>query len=175
MVVLDVETKPIDTVSLMEQFTAMGKLESSGGVAYVAQLPDGIPKVTNVPHYAAIVAEKSRLRQLIYTSQEMMERAMADGASPKDITADLAAYAKHAGNGHALALVSVDFFDFLDMELPPRDHVIEPLIAAREQGIITLRAAPGKPSSPWRLLLRSPPASLNVSCGKSRSRGRWCT
>ena len=144
MVALDVDEKPIDTVSLMEQLSATEKLESAGGIAYIAQLPDGLPRVTNVAHYAGIVAEKARLRSIIYEAAAMQERALQPGASIKDITSDLAAYAKHAGNGQTPSLVGVNYQEFLTMALPPRDHVIEPLIASREQGMIYSPRGAGK-------------------------------
>jgi hypothetical protein len=144
MIALDVAGSPIDTVSLMEQLNSAGALDQAGGVPYLSQLPDGLMRSTNVQHYAAIVAEKARLRQIIYAAQALQDRALAQGASVKDITADMASYAKHAGNGHAPALVSVDFHEFLRMELPPRDFVIEPLLAAREHGMIYSPRGAGK-------------------------------
>jgi DnaB-like helicase N terminal domain/AAA domain len=144
MVTLDVDGKPIDTISLMEQLKSSGTLESAGGVSYLSQLPDGLPKTTSVPHYAAIVTEKARLRRIIHTTQLIQQRALEDGADPKNITSDLADYAKHLGNGHVPALVSVDFKDLISMELPPRDFVIEPLLSDRGRGLIYSPRGAGK-------------------------------
>ncbi len=56
-----------------------GELEAAGGVAYLSQLADGIPRVTNVEHYARIVKEKSVLRSLIYSAAAIQEQALAAG------------------------------------------------------------------------------------------------
>ena len=55
----------IDLVTLTDQLHRRGELEAAGGAAYLAQLVDGVPRVTNVEHYARIVKEKALLRNLI--------------------------------------------------------------------------------------------------------------
>src|SRR5579872_2589825 len=69
----------IDTVTLMEDLSRNGRLEPAGGVAYLSQLADGIPRVTNVEHYARIVKEKAILRSLIYSAANIQEQALAGG------------------------------------------------------------------------------------------------
>jgi len=49
----------IDLVTLTEELQRRGELEASGGAAYLAQLVDGVPRITNVDHYARIVKEKA--------------------------------------------------------------------------------------------------------------------
>src|SRR4030088_1898256 len=64
MIVLGETQQAIDLVTLTDQLHRSGELESSGGPAYIAQLMDGVPHVTNVEHYARIVKEKSVLTAL---------------------------------------------------------------------------------------------------------------
>jgi hypothetical protein len=66
---------PIDTVTLIEHLSRNDNLESAGGVPYVSGLPDGLPRVTNVGHYARIVKEKATLRSLIHTAAEIQAMA----------------------------------------------------------------------------------------------------
>src|SRR3984957_9255264 len=68
MVQLGEKQQAIDTITLMEDLSRSGELESSGGVAYLSSLADGLPRVSNVDHYARIVKEKSALRSLIYSA-----------------------------------------------------------------------------------------------------------
>src|ERR1700732_3291066 len=68
MIQLGEKRQAIDTVTLMEDLSRSGKLESAGGIAYLSQLADGMPRVTNVEHYARIVKEKAVLRGLIYSA-----------------------------------------------------------------------------------------------------------
>src|ERR1700723_2827076 len=68
MVQLGEKQQAIDTITLMEGFSRSGELESPVGVAYLSSLAGGLPRVSNVDHYARIVKEKSVLRSLIYSS-----------------------------------------------------------------------------------------------------------
>src|ERR1035441_5639505 len=79
MVQLCEKQKGIDTITLMEDLARSGELEAAGGVAYLSQLADGLPRVTNVDHYARIVKEKAILRALIYSASVIQEQALAAG------------------------------------------------------------------------------------------------
>src|SRR6202020_3099167 len=69
----------IDIVTLMEDLSRPGELESAGGIACLSQLADGLPRVTNVEHYARIVKEKAVLRRLIFSASAIQEQALAAG------------------------------------------------------------------------------------------------
>jgi replicative DNA helicase len=73
----------IDLITLKE---ALGSdLESIGGPAYVSRLVDGVPRSTNVPHYARIVREKSVLRSLIVKAGEVLDNAYCVDAVADDV------------------------------------------------------------------------------------------
>ena len=50
----------------------MGKFEAVGGLEYIAELPDKVPTTANVEQYIKIVEEKSVLRNLIKTANEII-------------------------------------------------------------------------------------------------------
>ena len=79
MIQLAEKQQAIDTVTLMEDLSRRGELEASGGVAYLSQLADGLPRITNVEHYARIVKEKAILRSLIFSASAIQEQALAAG------------------------------------------------------------------------------------------------
>src|SRR4029077_1545025 len=79
MIQLGEKQQAIDTVTLMEDLGRRGELEAAGGVAYLSQLADGLPRVTNVEHYARIVKEKAVLRSLIFSASAIQEQALAAG------------------------------------------------------------------------------------------------
>ena len=79
MVELAEKQNAIDIVTLMEDLTKRGELDAAGGVAYISQLADGLPRVSNVDHYARIVKEKSILRGLIHSAAAIQEQALAAG------------------------------------------------------------------------------------------------
>src|SRR6202045_657622 len=79
MIQLGEKQQAIDTVTLMEDLSRRGELEAAGGISYVSQLMDGLPRVTNVEHYARIVKEKAILRSLIHSASAIQEQALAAG------------------------------------------------------------------------------------------------
>ncbi|MGA8035022.1 MAG: replicative DNA helicase [Candidatus Acidiferrales bacterium] len=79
MVQLGEKQQAIDPVTLMEDLSRRGELEAAGGAAYISQLADGLPRVTNVEHYARIVKEKAVLRGLIHSAAAIQEQALAAG------------------------------------------------------------------------------------------------
>ncbi len=79
MVQLAERQQAIDTITLMEDLARRGELEAAGGVPYLSQLADGLPRVTNVDHYARIVKEKAVLRNLIHSVSAIQEQALLAG------------------------------------------------------------------------------------------------
>ncbi len=75
MMRLDEDRKPIDAVTVTEHLHRTGKLEASGGPAYISQLGDGIPHAMNVEQYTQIIREKAVLRGLIHAAAAIQERA----------------------------------------------------------------------------------------------------
>src|SRR6202158_326105 len=59
MIALGEAKQAIDLVTLTEQMHRTRELETIGGAAYVSELMDGVPHITNVEHYARIVKGKS--------------------------------------------------------------------------------------------------------------------
>src|SRR5271169_6302178 len=76
MIALGESQQAIDLVTLTEQLQRSGELESVGGAAYVSQLMDGVPHITNIEHYARIVKEKSLLRGLIHATSAIQQQAL---------------------------------------------------------------------------------------------------
>src|SRR4029077_1426377 len=60
----------IDLVTLKEELGRSSELDEVGGPAYIAALVDGVPRSTNVEHYARIIKEKATLRNLIYSANQ---------------------------------------------------------------------------------------------------------
>ena len=64
--------EPIDIITLKAELSSMNKLEAVGGLEYIAVLPDKVPTTANVDRYIKIVEEKSMLRNLIKTANEII-------------------------------------------------------------------------------------------------------
>jgi replicative DNA helicase len=76
MIELGETQQAIDLVTLSNQLHRKGELEASGGAAYLAQLVDGVPRVTHLEHYARIVKEKAMLRSLIHATHAIQQTAI---------------------------------------------------------------------------------------------------
>jgi replicative DNA helicase len=76
MIVLGERQQGIDLVTLVEEMGRSGDLAAAGGAAYLAQLIDGVPRVTHVDHYARIVKEKAVLRSLIHATEAIQHQAL---------------------------------------------------------------------------------------------------
>jgi replicative DNA helicase len=62
----------IDIITLKSELSSMGKLEAVGGLEYLAELPEKVPTTANVDKYINIIEEKSTLRTLIKTGNEII-------------------------------------------------------------------------------------------------------
>ncbi|WP_300411139.1 replicative DNA helicase [Lagierella sp.] len=63
----------IDFITLSDELKKEGKLDFVGGIEYLMTLTEMVPGPTNVQAYAQIVSEKSTLRYLIRTADEIMK------------------------------------------------------------------------------------------------------
>lgn len=67
--------KSIDMITLKDQLTLRGTLDKVGGISYIASLVDNVPAVSNVENYIKIVEEKSVIRNLIKTANEIIRNS----------------------------------------------------------------------------------------------------
>jgi len=66
---------PADVVTVSEALDSTQKLDYVGGLAYLGTLVQNVPTAANIRHYAAIVRERSILRQLASTAGEIADAA----------------------------------------------------------------------------------------------------
>ena len=65
--------EPIDLITVKSELETMDKLDKVGGIEYLATLPEKVPTTANANKYIKIVEEKSTLRKLIKTANEIVE------------------------------------------------------------------------------------------------------
>ena len=80
LVKMNDQNAPIDLLTLSHQLRADGELDNIGGVAYLAELQDGVPSAANLEYYFAIVRDRALLRKVIHTCT----RAIADAYEGSD-------------------------------------------------------------------------------------------
>ena len=80
------EGKPADVVTVSESLASTQKLDYIGGLAYLGALVQNVPTAANIRHYAAIVRERSILRQLAATAGDIADSAYNPmGRSAKEV------------------------------------------------------------------------------------------
>jgi DnaB-like helicase N terminal domain/AAA domain len=139
MLAMHERKEAIDLVSLTDRLHSIGQLESVGGAAYIAQLMDGVPHVSNVEHYCRIVKEKSRLRDLIHLTHAIQQQAL-EGSDPTSEILDRAARDMAivtTTNGHTKPK-PISLAAFLVRKLHPMKFVIDPILP--QQGLALLYA-----------------------------------
>src|SRR6476469_7846655 len=82
----------IDLVTLKEELGRSGELDEVGGPAYITALVDGVPRSTNIDHYARIIKEKATLRNLIFSANKIVASAY-EAEEEADLILDQAEHA----------------------------------------------------------------------------------
>lgn len=70
-----------DLPLLRDDLARCGDLDECGGPAYLSALVDGLPRATNIEHYAAVVKDKALLRECIYLGNKITAAAY-EGEEP---------------------------------------------------------------------------------------------
>jgi replicative DNA helicase len=82
--------RPLDAAILVDTLKSAGDLEAAGGLIYLSEVINAVPNAAHARHYADIVKEKYRLRQIIYHCTAALAEAY-DEMPSIDITASLEA------------------------------------------------------------------------------------
>ena len=122
MVELAEASKPIDAVTLTEQASQQGgmpTLEAIGGASYLGSLTEGLPRASNVHHYAHIVKDKAAQRRLARAGDAILKDAL-DNTPPADIIEQADSYLQqvseslHSDGPRLLAEIFEKSYDSLD-------------------------------------------------------------
>ena len=80
-------SRPFDIITLSDELTRRGKLETVGGVPFLVELARSVPATSNVGAYIRIVDDKSTLRKLIHAAEEIQKSSYAGEQETQDILA----------------------------------------------------------------------------------------
>ena len=88
MLDLSARGEKIDRVTLANELMKQNQLEACDGLSYLVSLDDGLPQISNLESYVRIVKDKALLRNLIYTSQKVIDKALMAEDDPGQIIAE---------------------------------------------------------------------------------------
>lgn len=75
----------INPILIGEELKKENALESVGGISFITNLTYGLPRSTNISHYAKVVRGKSMLRQLIKAVNKITQEALEGEDEPEVI------------------------------------------------------------------------------------------
>jgi len=85
---LSAENKPVDLVTLQDRLREENVPEELAGMDFIKEMLDSVPTSANVKYYAGIVKEKSLMRKLIRTTEEITAQCY-QGAETADVLMDM--------------------------------------------------------------------------------------
>jgi len=85
MLAMSEDNEPVDPTTLAERLRRHQQLESIGGPAYLSTLEAYVFTTENVPQYARTIVDQFRLRQLIETSDEIIQKALSSPQPVEEI------------------------------------------------------------------------------------------
>ncbi len=90
----------IDPVTVKDWLETRGQLAEAGGLEYLMQLMDGMPRLDHLGAYADLVREKSLQRSLFDAGQEIARAALAGGEASQALLNDAERRIFEAGGAH---------------------------------------------------------------------------
>lgn len=85
MIALFERGEEINPILIGEELKKESALESVGGISFITNLTYGLPRSTNISHYAKVVRGKSLLRQLIKAANKITQEALEAEDEPEII------------------------------------------------------------------------------------------
>lgn len=79
------DNNPVDLITLTEKLKGRNTLEAVGGITYLTQLMNIVPTTGNIDYYVKIVEEKSLLRKLIKSSNEIISKCYDNPENPIEV------------------------------------------------------------------------------------------
>ena len=133
--------EPVDPVTLGDELTGRGQHARIGGDPYLARLLTATPTAANVEHYAGIVKEKSRRRDLQALGWRLAGEA-GNGKTSAEVMAGLRSTLDEMAEAEAAdTFAALRCDDFLAAALPAPLWICEPLAAGG--GLTFLFSRPG--------------------------------
>jgi replicative DNA helicase len=88
MVDLAESSRPIDSITLIEELERHKDLQAVGDVGYVSSLTFGVPERPSIEHYVKIVRDKALLRGLIHAANTAIARAADQSDAAEEVLSE---------------------------------------------------------------------------------------
>jgi replicative DNA helicase len=78
----------IEDLTLVEELAKNNQVESVDGVAYIASLTEGMPRLSSIDTYIRLVKDKSLMRRLIHTANHIISECVEGGREADEMLAE---------------------------------------------------------------------------------------
>jgi hypothetical protein len=85
------EEKPTDDLVLLSELLSPREIEHIGGISYLASLLDGLPRVSNLAHYAEIIKTKAAIRWRMVLCELMGKKLAAANGNAAEVFLEVSA------------------------------------------------------------------------------------
>lgn len=79
------EGKPADLITLVDKLREKNVAEDIGSVEFLSNIISSVPTSANIPYYTEIVQQKSLLRDLIRTTEDITNRSYLDSSNIEEL------------------------------------------------------------------------------------------
>ena len=173
--------QPVDFVTVLEKLKESKSFDEASGKAYLVQLAQLVPSISNVETYAKIVRDKYDIRSLILTAREILEDA-ADGSADASQLLDAAEQRifdiRRGKNMQGLQRVNelvIQTFDRLDLLNSPESDMFkgvptgikeldDTITGLNRSDLILLAARPGMGKTSFALNIMRHAAVVAKTC-----------
>jgi len=143
--------KPTNDLVLLSEALSPKELEECGGIAYVASLLDGLPRVSNLGHYAEVIKQHALARRALSVC-DLIGRKLekANGNVPEvlrevsSLSASLATSLRSGGSPSAPVLRAVSVTELLRLDVKAREMVLHPFLPTQGLAMLYSQRGVGK-------------------------------
>jgi hypothetical protein len=143
--------KPTNDLALLPDVLSADELDKCGGIAYVASLFDGLPKIQNLSHYAATIRHNALARRALSTCDVMGRKLQgANGNVPEvlreisSLSATLSTSLRSGGSPSTPVLRAVSVTELLRLDVKEREMVMHPFIPTQGLAMLYSQRGVGK-------------------------------
>jgi putative DNA primase/helicase len=148
---LRAEGKPTNDLVLLSEALTPAELERCGGIAYVADLVNGLPRVSNLSHYADIIKQNALARRAL-TTCDLMGRKLetANGNVPavlreiSSLSAGLTSSLRQGVTSGLPILRAVSVTELLRLDVKDREMVLHPFLPTQGLAMLYSQRGVGK-------------------------------
>ncbi len=142
------EGKPTNDIVLLSEILSPDELERCGGIAYVAGLLDGLPRIANLSHYGESIREHAALRRGIALCDTLGRKLYSANGNAAEVlreVATLSAPLRDISGTRALQrLKSLSLPELLRMDFRPREMLLHPFLPSQGMAMLYSKRGAGK-------------------------------